>query len=154
MTAIHHILVPIDFSPCSKKAADYALFLAGATGATIDLVYVWEPPVFLGPEYFESVGKERNLSLSQVAHGNALRTLGEFAQELAIPEQIELRPKVVSGRVHEEILELARAADYDLVVMGTHGRKGLAHLLLGSETEKVIREAPCPVVVVREEADQ
>ncbi|MAE72187.1 MAG: universal stress protein [Gemmatimonadetes bacterium] len=150
MAGIHRILVPIDFSPCSKSAAEYALFLAEKTGATIDLVYVWEPPVFLGPEFFEGVHKERNLSLSEVAHGNALQTLNEFAQEIPIPDDAKVRPKVVSGRVHEEILALAASEGYDLVVMGTHGRKGLAHLLLGSETEKVIREASCPVVVVHE----
>lgn len=150
MTRIQHMLVPIDFSPCSRRAATYSLVLGGATGARIDFVYVWEPPVFLGPEFFESVAGERSLSLSQVARGNALQSLEEFIDDLEVPDNVSIHPRVASGRVHEEILDLARSESYDLIVMGTHGRKGLAHLLLGSETEKVIREASCPIVVIRE----
>lgn len=145
MTATH-ILVPVDFSEHSARALDCAKTLAQKFGASLHLLTVVPDPFVLpdpGPWYVplpESYAE----GLGQDAESH-LRGL------LTTAEQTQLRAKsaVAFGDPYREILDYVKRASIDLIVMGTHGRGGVAHALMGSVAEKVVRTAPCPVLTVR-----
>jgi nucleotide-binding universal stress UspA family protein len=137
--------VPIDFSEESKKAIQYALPLAKEFGATITLVHVIEPILFpadygYGPVIRQIPDKKplgkTKVRLEQLAR----RTIGPGL----LAETI-----VLSGIAFFEITEAAKAIEADLIIIGTHGYTGLARATMGSTAEKVVRHAPCPVLVVR-----
>jgi nucleotide-binding universal stress UspA family protein len=132
------ILVPIDFSASSGAALDYARMLAARFGASLHLLHVLENdflrPILADPQAVET-GALRQLRELLTAED---RTRG------AVP--VVLR----SDAVAEEIVSYARSNGIDLIVMGTHGRNGLAHLLKGSVAERVVRTAPCVVLTGRE----
>jgi nucleotide-binding universal stress UspA family protein len=152
MRAIQKILVPIDFSSCSLAAVDYAAFLASALGATVDVMHAWHPPYEIG-------------SLLQAStngpEADRRETLGEFVQTQAGQElkhvlaRLETRGIDVQGRLEagtprRAIVDAAATGGYDLVVMGTHGRTGLAHVVMGSVAEWVVRHCTVPVLTVRD----
>ena len=135
---LKRILVPLDFSACSKKALQYAVPLAQQFGAELALLHIVEP--------YPPIAE-----LTPVR----LETADEGQQELArvaklIPGDISSRVTVRSGVAAHEIVEAAEDLAADLIVISTHGRTGLAHVVMGSTTEKVVRHAHCPVLVVRE----
>jgi len=143
---IRTILLTTDFSDTSLKALDPARALAKRFGARIVLVYVEEdrlPPLVV--EYM-AVGVE------DVLHQQVDRAkvrLAEFArQHLAGFEDVE--PIVAVGTPHVEIVRLAEEKAVDLIVMATHGRGFISHAILGSTAERVLRRAPCPVMITRE----
>jgi nucleotide-binding universal stress UspA family protein len=139
---INRILVPVDFSDCSRKAIEYALPFARAFDATIVLLHVVE--AFLPTP--EMTGVDVGLIQRQLREGGE-RRLAELRKELGgVPVESVLR----IGRTATEILRAARELDSDLILLSTHGRTGLAHVFLGSTAEQVIRHAGCPVLVVRE----
>jgi nucleotide-binding universal stress UspA family protein len=142
---IQHFLVPIDFSTYAEQALDYAIALAQKLQARVTLlsviqpllatgpgIGVWPSPVFI-PELEAAVTRDREGYLARVT---AAGLEGEIA--------------VVHGVPFQEILDTAKARQVDLIIMGTHGRTGLPHILLGSVAEKVVRLAPCPVLVARQ----
>ena len=137
------ICCPIDFSETSRVALEEASELARRYQGELALLHVFEPPVattdlmVAPPEMFEQTAKdlERKLELWK----------GEAEQRGAKA----VRALVVTGAAATETVRFAREGGYDLVVMGTHGRRGLRHLVLGSVAERVVREAPCAVLVVR-----
>ena len=141
---IKHILVPIDFSDCSKKALPYALPLAKEHKAALTLLYVVAPAYGAGEsgavDYArleasmkESGAKELNkLVVDEVGGDTSADTL------------------VCVGSPSREIIEMARNLPADLIVISTPGRPGLKHVSLGSVAENVVQCAPCPVFVVRE----
>jgi len=142
---IRTILLTTDFSDTSLKALDPARALAGRFGSRIALVYVEEdrlPPLVV--EYM-AVGVE------DVLHQQVDRAkvrLEEFAREhFAGVEGVE--PIVAVGTPHVEIVRLAEEKKVDLIVMATHGRGFISHAILGSTAERVMRRAPCPVLIVR-----
>jgi nucleotide-binding universal stress UspA family protein len=150
MKAISKILVPVDFSTCSKHALEYAVELAERyTGSTIDVLHVWEPPHYI-PASAPVTTNGTTTTLEGAARVQSLKDM-----ESLIAEH-ETRGIVKFTRLHEcgehvpSILEAARRGKYDLIVMGTHGRTGLSHDYLGSVAEKVVRRAPCPVLTIRE----
>ena len=148
MRRIERILVPIDFSPCSRAALEHATLVSASFGATIDVLHVWEPPGFIPVDTMIIEG-ERERTLAEFARTRA----GQLMEELlaAIESRgVPVRGRLASGPPVETILEMARH-DYDLIVMGTHGHTGLRHFLAGSVAEKVVRHAPCPVLTVRAE---
>lgn len=142
--SLKKILVPIDFSECSKKALRYAVPLAQQFGASVSLLYVIPANYPVGEfgmidfAYFE---KE-------------MRTSGE--KQLAELVQTEVGSKVPSstrvrvGRPVAQVLAHAQEEGVDLIVVSTHGHTGLRHVLLGSVAENIVRYSPCPVLVVRE----
>jgi universal stress protein A len=140
---IHRILVPIDFSPCSTAAFEYALGLAGPLGAEVVALHAWEPPLHVGVDTLVFIPEGPPESLSKVAHDTAAREMERFL----IGHGDRARGRVEIGAPVEVIL--AESRDYDLIVMGTHGRSGIAHLLLGSVAERIVRRATCPVLTVR-----
>ena len=137
------ICCPIDFSETSRVALEEASELARRYQGELALLHVFEPPVATSdlmvapPGMFEQTAKdlERKLELWK----------GEAEQRGARV----VRALVVTGAAATETVRFAREGGYDLVVMGTHGRRGLRHLVLGSVAERVVREAPCAVLVVR-----
>jgi len=138
MFHLKKILVPVDFSDCSQKALQYANTFARQFGGELIILHVIEPHPFV-PEMasydFENV------------HDTCqdLQAFQKFIDE-AVPSSISIR----TGTPHVKIVEAARALGASLIVISTHGRKGLNRMFLGSTTEKVVRSAPCPVLIVRE----
>ncbi|MBD3674575.1 MAG: universal stress protein [Planctomycetaceae bacterium] len=143
--SIRKILVPTDFSDFSVNAANYAIELAKKFDAEVTLLYVLQDAVALFPEP----------GVTFPAPGNYLQELQESAKKSlerlceSLPEEITINTELRNGPPFVEILRCAREGDYDMIVLGTHGRSGLAHVLLGSVAEKVVRKAECPVLTVR-----
>jgi universal stress protein A len=141
-TTLGSILVPIDFSKASAKALVYASALAKQFGAKITPLFVVELPEVVG--MFQ-------LLLDDDEMKEACRAkLAKFVRKAALPGELVNSPLVRQGRPHREITEAARTLKVDLIVISTHGYTGVNRALLGSVTERVVREAPCPVLVVRQ----
>ena len=135
---VRSILVPTDFSPTSDAALKYATQMALTLGARLYLMHV---PGKTG-EHFEA-----NYPLGRFETATRER-LSAF---LTTEELERLRPEYALrvGVPAEEIVRYADACDADLIIMGTHGRSGIAHVLMGSVAEQVVRVAPCPVLLFR-----
>ncbi len=145
MLKIQRILCPTDFSEFSERAFDYALSLAQHYGAEVLLQHVVRPLNIGYPEYaLPDAVSEFYGELCEHAEDQ----LREFAKAHA-PDGHPTRAIVEEGGVTERILAVAKEQSVDLIVMGTHGRKGFERLALGSVTEKVLRKAHCPVMAVR-----
>lgn len=141
---LKHILVPIDFSDCSKKALQYALPLAKEHAAAITLLYV-VPPAYGAAEY----GGINYVQLeSSMIKGGEMGLAKLSADE--VRGEVPTDTLVRVGIPTLEIIETARSLPADLIVISTHGRTGLKHIFLGSVAEHVVQRAPCPVFVVRE----
>jgi nucleotide-binding universal stress UspA family protein len=141
---IKNILVPIDFSDCSRKALRYAIALAKEHEASISLLYVVSTNFAMGePSSIEYV------QFTSEARAKAQKEL----QALAAAEvhgEVIAKSFVRAGSPTAEILQMAASMPADIIVISTHGHTGLTHALLGSVTEHVVQRAPCPVLVVRE----
>jgi nucleotide-binding universal stress UspA family protein len=148
---IRSILVPTDFSACASAALDYALALARRCDARVDVLAAWELPHYLVGDWFVSVPGEGLKLGSDVERKRIDLELSTLVKAIAYRDAHGI---VAHGDATEQILQRARSGKYDLIVMGTHGRRGLAHALLGSVAEKVVRLAPCPVLTVREKEPQ
>jgi len=142
---IQNILVPIDFSDCAKKALQYALPLAREHEAAITLIYVVPPPTYPMGEF----GGMEYASLLPDLKAGGEKDLSTFAAA-EIHGEVPVKKVVRTGSPAVEIIDAAKRLDTDLIVISTHGRTGLKHVLLGSVAEHVIRSASCPVLVVRE----
>lgn len=145
---LKNILVPVDFSPASKNAFRYALRFAEEFGAEVTLLHVIEPapatrfaaipgfpemPAFPETDFSEPKKNLRAL-IASGTNGNLERP----------------RWKMRTGVPSHEIVDAAKEADADLIIIATHGYTGWKHFCIGSTAERVVRAAPCPVLVVRE----
>ncbi|HTA90021.1 MAG TPA: universal stress protein [Polyangiaceae bacterium] len=150
--SMRKILVPTDFSACSTRALAEAQLFASAFGASIDLMYVWSAPALVAPEaVISGVGINEQPLLAWIRQ-NASEQLEKF-ETAAEQAGIAVHDSICeSGDPATAIVERAASGGYDLLVLGTHGRTGLSHLLVGSVAEKVMRRAPCPVLTVRDTA--
>jgi nucleotide-binding universal stress UspA family protein len=142
---INSILVPFDFSPPSKKALDYAVTFARQFKARLTLLHVVEPVAT--PDFAASFPLAMENDKLMAAAKNELERAVKSAR---IPRGIVEKILVRFGRSFHEIADAARTRKVDLIIISTHGYTGLKHALLGSTTERVVRHAPCPVLVVRE----
>lgn len=142
---LQQILVPTDFSEPSRYAKRYALSLAQQYGASIHLLHVIQDvlPVLADAE----TPMAPAVYLADVEQTAREYLRAEVPPELADKLRFEL--VVRRGTPFLEIVRYARQAGVDLIVMATHGRTGLAHMLMGSVAEKVVRKAPCPVLTIR-----
>jgi len=149
MSRVKRLLVPTDFSATSEIAFNYALDMAARDGASIHLLHVIEDASFAAayPDglYVELPGLRDQLI------GEAQKRLDAVAAVCAAAK-VEAATQVIVGRPSDAITAEANTRGTDLIVMGTHGRGGLAHLLLGSVAERVVRSAACPVLIVRPSA--
>lgn len=144
MGLVNKILVPTDFSESANRALEYGAELATRFSVPLVLLHVYANPVVAVPDGFVMMTPVDLASmLAQLEEG--LAQARRRAQALGVAQTDAL---VVEGTAWQEIVKTAQDRGCDLVVMGTHGRSGLAHLLLGSVTEKVIRHATCPVLTV------
>lgn len=149
MLACQKILVPTDLSNCSTRALSEAHTFARQFSASLDLLYVWTMPRLITPEALIS-GLGINEQPLQDWLGNSARELLAQFEHNARAAGIEVaRSFCEPGDPATTIIERATQGNYDLLVLGTHGRTGLAHAVLGSVAEKVVRRAPCPVLTVR-----
>jgi universal stress protein A len=151
--AIRKILVPTDFSAPSRAALEYAAELAPALGASIDVLHVWELPVFVPPSMLPDAGVA-DLSVIDIYRKGAESQLEQFVAE-AKEQGVAVRAAFAElGPPSQTIAEFANRREYDLIVIGTHGRTGLAHVVIGSVAERVVRYAHCPVLAVRAKKEQ
>jgi universal stress protein A len=144
--ALKRILVPVDFSPLSKKALQYAMRLAQEFYAEVKLLHVVEPEV---PPEFDGfmIAPPVILNGSNVSYARRLKRFASSART-SISTQVDCA--VATGLPAHEIVEAAKTSDVDLIVIATHGYTGWKHFAIGSTAERVVRAAPCPVLVVRE----
>ena len=139
-----HVLVAIDFSPQADRVLATATELAGALGADVTILHVAAPdPDFVGFEVGPQSVRDNRAQVLESEH----RELHRIALRLR-DDGIPARAFLFAGATAEKILEEASARGADLIVMGTHGRSGLASALLGSTSRAVLHGAACPVVVV------
>jgi nucleotide-binding universal stress UspA family protein len=149
--AIRKILVPIDFSEGSEPAIALAATLARTFKASIELVHVWQPPALipLPVAVVPSGAVAMPINMEELARSTAGAEMKQVADRLRDEGVSDVRYRVGIGLPGRDIVELAELGHFDLIVMGTHGRGGIARALLGSVAEKVVRHAKCPVVTVR-----
>ena len=159
------ILVPLDDSEHSAVALQWGASLAQHYGAQLLLLHVvpkaveeLPPPgsgsgALIGPSSVEQLVRPGGTSAAEgllIEHVAQAETALAALARTQLPAPVPATVRVAVGRPAEEILRVAEEAGVDLIVMGTHGRTGLQHVLLGSVAEKVVRLAPCPVLIVRQ----
>jgi nucleotide-binding universal stress UspA family protein len=152
MTELKRILVPTDFSEHSERAAAYAVELARRYQAEeVHCIHVSDIPAdLLATSAYYMTGPSEQF-IEQVRR-EGRKSLDAFARKHL--EGAPVRTAFLEGRPFVEIIRYARENQIDLIVISTHGRTGLKHALFGSVAEKVVRKAPCPVLVVkRDERD-
>jgi len=138
---ITNILVPTDFSACSEQALDYAIDLASRLDAKVQLLSVVGIPSYGVPEL--GVGVTAAMIDSVIADNQ--NALDRLARERKLVSNTVVR----AGDPRDVILQTAEELESDLIVMGTHGRRGISRALLGSVTEMIVRTSPVPVLTVR-----
>jgi len=139
-TEIDRVLVPIDFSERSHVAAAYGRELASLWNAKLELIHVVEPPVYSEMSFPVMT---RNKEAREFAEDH----LARLAEKLG--PGLPLSVKAVSGNAADVVIDEAARTEKTLVVIPSHGHSGIERLLLGSVTERVLRRAPCPVLVLR-----
>jgi nucleotide-binding universal stress UspA family protein len=137
---LQRVLFPVDFSKHNRAALDFAASLARDAGARLVLVHVKETPV--------EVSAGGGLAVAEL--GPDLATVKAELNDIAPSDPaVPCERHVLIGSPAAEIVRFAKQDKCDLIVMSTHGRTGLLHLLMGSVAERVVRRAPCPVMTIR-----
>jgi universal stress protein A len=145
---VQHVLVPIDFSATADRALEYAIALAQQLQARLTLLHVLHlTPLEVG-EMTPGVAATYLDDLETDAQHLLQASLGRVQHAGLQGESL-----LVEGTPTQKIVETASEQGVDLIIMGTHGRTGLAHVFLGSVAEHVIRQVPCPVLVIRKAAE-
>jgi nucleotide-binding universal stress UspA family protein len=148
MVPIRRILFPTDFSDHAQYAWPYALQFAEKFEAEIHALHVVAPPPRLAESYSTNFDPE---TLTQALVGEATTSLDRLVQT-GKDHRIAVRTDVRIGVDFHEIIDYARTHTIDLIIMATHGRTGLAHALIGSVAERVVRKASCPVLTIKHPA--
>jgi nucleotide-binding universal stress UspA family protein len=144
MISLKKILFPIDHSDCSKEALKYAVSFAMKDEAKLYLLHIIDIRSF----------NDSLVAMSQQIPDE--ETLEQLRMKLldCIPEDIrddmDVEATVIQGIPFAEIISTAKEKEIDMIVIGSHGRTGISHMMLGSVSEKVVRKAPCPVLTVRQ----
>ncbi|HWU85728.1 MAG TPA: universal stress protein [Kofleriaceae bacterium] len=144
MVALQAILVPIDGSAPSLAALEHAIVLAEDGDTRVDILRV-DVPDELGVEPVSSLAPDARLEIE--------RAFDDAVERARAHLDGRVSARAASGDPGRTIIETARDGRYDLIVIGTHGRTGRLHVLLGSVAEEVVRNAPCPVLTVRDTSD-
>ncbi len=144
---INRILCPVDFSDNARHALDYAEALAANQVAHVRLVHIVQADVLamatdpMLPEFDSRVLEDYSTACQ--------RQLDDWTTQCKDRCDTPVDSQLRTGSAFVEIITAAREWEADLIVMGTHGRSGLAHMMMGSVAEKVVRKAPCPVLTVK-----
>lgn len=148
MSKYHQILVPVDGSPTSEIALDEAIRLAQVGGARLQLLHVVDPMGYATG--FEPAMNYVNdiIPLMRVAGEKLLAHNRQKALDKGVDADCVLIDEA-PGRICDHVAEQARRSKADLIVVGSHGRRGVGRVLLGSDAEQIVRHAPVPVLVVR-----
>ncbi len=147
MTAVFQkILVPIDFSTHAHRALEVACQLAVSFEASLTLFHAYVIPSFPLPEGYVLASAETVAELMDKTQ-TAMSEARDRARALGV---VRVETQVNEGAAFAEIVRVARENAHDLIVLGTHGRTGLRHALLGSVAEKVVRKAHCAVLTIRD----
>jgi nucleotide-binding universal stress UspA family protein len=144
---IRKIMVPVDFSETSDHATEHAAWLAATTNAELILVHVMPhqqyyfetPEPFVLPDNEDAARREAEAKLNTLAH------------ELNSKHTLYTRTRVLYGRISFELIDFATTEKIDLIMMGTHGAKGLEEILIGSNAQQLVTQAPCPVITFQKE---
>lgn len=144
MFKIHVILCPVDFSDASRKAVQYAREFAAGMGASIHILNVVEPRPMAVDITLNYVPLEEDL---EKAADEDLQVILEDLHKAGFKAECS----VAFGNPSDVILEKAAELDVNLLIMGSHGKKGLSRLIMGSVAETVVRKANCPVLIVKAE---
>jgi nucleotide-binding universal stress UspA family protein len=150
MKPFNKILTAIDFSENSDYAFDYALTLAKKFNSQLVVLHVINEPVDLRGFYVPHISFEQ---LEKEIEDGAEKMMAKFCSS-KLGDFTEVTTNIVTGIPYEEIVRAAKDMDASLIVLGTHGRTGLDHLIFGSTAERVVRAAACPVLTVRLPAEQ
>jgi len=136
------ILFPTDFSESAENAARYAVSIAQKYGSRLYVVHVVEPFTYTTEFGLDYSAQYREMEAT------ARRLLDDFVASLQ-KNLLHVEGVLLSGEPFVEIIRYAKREQVDLIIMGTHGRTGIEHILLGSVAEKVVRKSPCPVLTVK-----
>ena len=151
MLQIRNLLVPVDFSTCSDRAADWATELAARFGASVTLLHVVELPLGLDRATLVNPGGAGDVAMVPIgewASDSGRKQLNRLARRLS-SRGVPIKVRIEEGPPVSSILDVATDMRPDAIVMGTHGRKGLAHAFMGSVAERVVRTAECPVITLK-----
>jgi nucleotide-binding universal stress UspA family protein len=146
--AISRILMPVDYSDASREAVQFACYLAKHLGAALDIVHVWDRPAYVADTVVVAQGGGKPKSLAEMIRENAEAEMKEFLASCQVSADVRVTSHLESGEPASTILRVAEKTGVDLVIVGTHGRTGVRHLLLGSIAEKLVRLSPVPVLTV------
>ena len=144
MISLKNVLCPIDHSDCSKEALKYAVTLAMRDKAKLLLLHIIDIRSF--SEGLEAMSKP--LPDEETLEQLRAKLLDCIPEE--IRDDMDVEAIVAQGIPFAEIISTAKEKKIDMIVIGSHGRTGLSHIMLGSVSEKVVRKAPCPVLTVRQ----
>lgn len=144
---IRRILVPVDYSAHSRIALQYAAALAERLGAALEVVHVWDRPSYV-PEGLTVGPPGQSKSLADLIRDNADQEMGTFLAASSLPAGVQIERQLIGGEPAKAIIHHVETTRPDLVVLGSHGRTGVQHLLLGSVAEKIVRASVAPVLTV------
>ncbi|MCK6547580.1 universal stress protein [Myxococcota bacterium] len=148
MEPIRRILVPVDFSECSREALHRAIAFARPFHASLDVLHVWMVPAYVSPTLAIQIAQTKDTTtLEAIGREEAEEQMSRFLESIERPTDVPITPTVEAGEPLGVVL--ARSKDADLVIAGTHGRTGLSHFLLGSVAEKIVRLSEKPVLTIR-----
>lgn len=136
------ILFPTDFSDSAENASNYAISMAEKFGSKIFAVHVIEPFT-----YTSDLGIDMG-DQYQVMEATAKRFLEDVVTSIR-EKNIDVEGILLTGEPFVEIIKFAKQEQVNLIIMATHGRSGIEHILLGSTAEKVVRKSPCPVLTIK-----
>ncbi len=152
MIKLDRILVPTDFSDFSKPALTYGCAIAARFDAELHLLHVVPDPAMLVPEA-AAFSVESMEAQAEMLRTDSMKTLDNLPPDGWSNGKPVIR-EVRIGPAFMEIIDYARELDIDLIVIGTHGRSGLMHVLMGSVAERIVRKSPCPVLTVKPDGHQ
>lgn len=140
---IQRILIPVDFSETSAAAAEYGCALAARLSAEVTLLHIYSLGIVATPDTLYAPTPEEKRAVADAAQAR-LEAIGKRLGR----DGLTIRCEIVEGTPADAIIGWAARRHPDLIVMGTHGRRGMSHFLLGSVAEQTVRGAACPVLTI------